>query len=54
MRNDAELRISIINGILENADLHRMTDAYKKSSDAEKVAYLESTFTALWSAARAK
>lgn len=54
MRDNAELRVSIIKGILENADLHRTVDAYKKASDAEKVAYLESTLTALWSATFAK
>lgn len=52
--NNAEIRVSIIKGILENASLHRTVDAYKKASDAEKVAYLESTLTALWAATFAK
>lgn len=53
-KSDAEIRLSIIKGILENASLHRTVDAYKKASDAEKVAYLESTLTALWATTFAK
>lgn len=54
MRKDAELRVSIIKGILENSELHRTVDSYKKSTDAEKVAYLESTLASLWAATFSK
>ena len=54
MRTDAELRVNIVKGILENADLHRITDDYKKASADTKVAYLEGVISSLWVATHTK
>lgn len=51
---DAETRLSIAKAILENTELHRTLDSYKNAPDAEKVAYLEGSFAALWAVVFAK
>lgn len=51
---DAETKLNIIHGIMENVSLHRTADSYKNAPDAEKVAYLEGSFAALWAVVFAK
>ena len=51
---DAETRLDIVKNILENAELHRTVDSYKNAPDAEKVAFLETIFTALWAVVNTK
>lgn len=43
-----------VKGIVENAELYRVSDSYKKASVEERVAYLESTMNALWAVTHAK
>lgn len=38
----------IVKGILENVALHRSLDGYKNAPAEERLAYLESTISALW------
>ena len=40
----------IVKGIIENVELHRSLDSYKKAPAEERLAYLESTLSALWAA----
>jgi hypothetical protein len=53
-KNDAQTRLSIVHGIVENVELHRSVDSYKKATAEEKVAYLESVMMSLWAATHAK
>jgi len=53
-KSDAETKLNIIHGIMENVSLHRSVDAYKKAPAEEKVAYLEGVLTALWVATHTK
>lgn len=51
---DAETKLNIVHGIMENVSLHRTTDSYKNAPDAEKVAYLEGIITSIWVATHTK
>ena len=51
---DAETRLNIIHGIVENVELHRSLDSYKSSTAEEKVAYLENIMMSLWVATHSK
>lgn len=53
-KNDAETKLNIVRGIMENVSLHRSVDAYKKAPAEEKVAYLEGVLTSIWVATHVK
>ena len=53
-KSDAETKLNIIHGIMENVSLRRSVDAYKKASAEEKVAYLEGIITSIWVATHTK
>lgn len=49
-KSDAEIRLKVVHGIVENAELHRSLDSYKNAPAEERLAYLESTMSSLWAA----
>lgn len=44
----AEVKLAALKGIVDNVELHRITESYKTASPEEKVAYYEGMFSSLW------
>ena len=47
-KSPAEVKLAALKGIVDNVELHRITESYKTASPEEKVAYYEGMFSSLW------